>query len=62
MDNKDQMLSNEYLSCLASLTWKCDRTIEMLTTLAKENIVRAPIIVDTIAKHIDNDEVMLIDI
>lgn len=57
MNTKDQMMSNEYLSSLVKLTSKCDRTIEALTALAKQNIVHASIIVDTIAKHINNDEV-----
>lgn len=52
MDNKDQELSAEYLSSLVDLTVNSKLLIDMLTTLAEENIDRGQVIVDTVAQHI----------
>lgn len=52
MDNKDQELSAEYLSSLVDLTVNSKLLIDMLTTLAEENIERGQVIVDTVAQHI----------
>lgn len=53
MDVQDQELSDEYLSSLVDLTVNSKLLIDMLTTLAHENIGRGPVIVETVAQHID---------
>lgn len=53
MDVQDQELSNEYLSSLVDLTVNSKLLIDMLTSLAYANISRGPVIVETIAQHID---------
>lgn len=53
MDIQDQELSDEYLSSLVDLTVNSKLLIDMLTTLAQENIGRGPVIVETVAQHID---------
>ena len=45
-------VEKEYLSSLKDLSFNCKPLINMLTLLAEENEANAPVIVQTIEKHL----------
>ena len=45
-------VEKEYLSSLKDLSFNCKPLINMLTLLAEENETNAPVIVQTIEKHL----------
>jgi pre-mRNA cleavage complex 2 protein Pcf11 len=52
MSNVAQQVAEEYASSLSDLTVNSKRLINMLTMLADENILHAPMIVQTVEKHL----------